>query len=202
MATDEEVLSGSEPGSAGTAVFVIPIPDGMAATDFAARLREAVPDLAAGGALALDLAGQSEFGSLIGREGRTVRVEVSAPQRGDAARAAEQVRIALEDVPQLADVRDAFAGTQPLVELTLNRERIAQRGLHAAGDHQRPQGFARWRGGNGAARDRSPHSHSGALRWHRQRGSHHRARCPRAGHAVRASSSTSPKHVHRSKWSG
>jgi HAE1 family hydrophobic/amphiphilic exporter-1 len=128
MATDEEVLSGSEPGSAGTAVFVIPIPDGMAATDFAARLREAVPDLAQG-ALALDLAGQSEFGSLIGREGRTVRVEISAPQRGDAARAAEQARWALEEVPQLADIRDAFAGTQPLIELTLDRERIAQRGL-------------------------------------------------------------------------
>lgn len=129
MATDEEVLSGSEPGSAGTAVFVVPIPDGMPASDFATRLREAVPDLAQGGALALDLAGQSEFGSLIGREGRTVRVEVSAPQRGDAARAAEQARLALEAVPQLADVRDAFAGTQPLVELTLDRERIAQRGL-------------------------------------------------------------------------
>jgi HAE1 family hydrophobic/amphiphilic exporter-1 len=128
MATDEEVLSGSEPGSAGTAVFVIPIPDGMAATDFAARLREAVPDLAQG-ALALDLAGQSEFGSLIGREGRTVRVEISAPQRGDAARAAEQARWALEEVPQLADIRDAFAGTQPLIELTLDRDRIAQRGL-------------------------------------------------------------------------
>jgi HAE1 family hydrophobic/amphiphilic exporter-1 len=127
-ATDEEVLSGSEPGSPGTAVFVIPIPDGMAATDFAAQLREAVPDLAQG-ALALDLAGQSEFGSLIGREGRTVRVEISAPQRGDAARAADQARNALVEVPQLADVRDAFAGTQPLVELTLNRERIAQRGL-------------------------------------------------------------------------
>jgi HAE1 family hydrophobic/amphiphilic exporter-1 len=129
MATDEEVLSGSEPGSAGTAVFVIPIPDTMDAPAFAEALRDAVPDLAAGGALALDLAGQSEFGSLIGREGRTVRVEVSAPQRGDAARAADQVRVALQELPQLADVRDAFAGTQPLVELTLNRDRIAQRGL-------------------------------------------------------------------------
>lgn len=128
MATDEEVLSGSEPGSAGTAVFVIPVPEQVDARRFADALRDAVPDLAQG-ALALDLAGQSEFGSLIGREGRTVRVEVSAPQRGDAARAADQVRVALEDLPSLADVRDAFAGTQPLVELTLRRERIAQRGL-------------------------------------------------------------------------
>lgn len=128
MATDEEVLSGSEPGSSGTAVFVIPVPEQMDAPRFADELRAAVPDLAQG-ALALDLAGQSEFGSLIGREGRTVRVEVSAPQRGDAARAADQVRVALQDLSGLADVRDAFAGTQPLVELTLQRDRIAQRGL-------------------------------------------------------------------------
>jgi hydrophobic/amphiphilic exporter-1 (mainly G- bacteria), HAE1 family len=47
------------------------------AARFANQLREALPDLAAG-MLALDLAGQSEFGSLIGREGRLVRVEVSA----------------------------------------------------------------------------------------------------------------------------
>ena len=46
--------------------------------EFANELRGALPDLAKG-ALALDLAGQSEFGSLIGREGRIVRVEVSAP---------------------------------------------------------------------------------------------------------------------------
>lgn len=128
MATDEEVLSGSEPGSSGTAVFVIPVPEQIDAPRFADELRAAVPDLAQG-ALALDLAGQSEFGSLIGREGRTVRVEVSAPQRGDALRAADQVRVALQDLSGLADVRDAFAGTQPLVELTLQRDRIAQRGL-------------------------------------------------------------------------
>ncbi len=128
MATDEEVLSGSEPGSPGTAMFVIPVPPRLDAPTFADQLREAVPDLAQG-SLALDLAGQSEFGSLIGREGRTVRVEVSAPQRGQAARAAEQVRARLQELPQLADVREAFAGTQPLVELTLERERIAQRGL-------------------------------------------------------------------------
>lgn len=128
MATDEEVLSGSEPGTPGTAVFVIPVPPKMAATAFADSLRKAVPDLAAG-SLAIDLAGQSEFGSLIGREGRTVRVEVSAPKPSDAARSADMVRASLAGLKTLADVRDGFAGTQPVVEITLLREQIAQRGL-------------------------------------------------------------------------
>lgn len=128
-ATDEEVLAGSEPGSPGTAVFVIPVPDQMDAPAFADALRESVPDLANAGTLSLDLAGQSEFGSLIGREGRTVRVEVSAVKREDGATAAEQVRLALRDIEGLADVRDAFAASQPIIELTLQRDRIAQRGL-------------------------------------------------------------------------
>ena len=50
-----------------------------------------VPDLAKG-ALAIDLAGQSEFGSLIGREGRVVRVEVSAARAEEAARWADSLR--------------------------------------------------------------------------------------------------------------
>ncbi|HRP07780.1 MAG TPA: efflux RND transporter permease subunit, partial [Gemmatimonadales bacterium] len=129
FATDEEVLSGSEPGSPGTAIFVIPVPDRMDAPRFANALRESVPDLAQAGALSLDLAGQSEFGSLIGREGRTVRVEVSAVRRQDGAEAAGQVRSALQEIDDLADVRDAFASSQPIVELTLRREAIAQRGM-------------------------------------------------------------------------
>jgi HAE1 family hydrophobic/amphiphilic exporter-1 len=128
-ATDEEVLAGSEPGSPGTAVFVIPVPERMDAPAFADALRGAVPDLAQAGTLSLDLAGQSEFGSLIGREGRTVRVEVSAVKREDGAAAAQQVRTALQDIEGLADVRDAFAASQPIIELTLQRDRIAQRGL-------------------------------------------------------------------------
>ena len=127
-ATDEEVLSGAEPGSPGTAVFVIPVPPAMAATDFANKLRQAVPDLAQG-ALVIDLAGQSEFGSLIGREGRIVRVEVSAQKAEDAEAAANQVRTKLHEVKTLADVRDAFYGTQQVVEITLRRDRIAERGL-------------------------------------------------------------------------
>ena len=95
---------------------------------FADRLRAAVPDLAKG-ALALDLAGQSEFGSLIGREGRVVRVEVSAPRPEIAARWADTARQVLSGLTTLADVRDAFSGTQPSVEVTLERRRIAERNL-------------------------------------------------------------------------
>ncbi len=127
-ATDEEVLSGSEPGSPGTAVFVIPVPTTMKASVFADKLRAAVPDLAKG-SLVIDLAGQSEFGSLIGREGRIVRVEVSAQKLEDAEAAATQVRGALEKVKTLTDVRDAFYGTQHVIEITLRRDRIAERNL-------------------------------------------------------------------------
>lgn len=127
-ATDEEVLSGADQGSSATAQLIIPAPDGMSAAEFAQRLRAAVPDLAAG-RLAIDLAGQSEFGSLIGREGRIVRVEVSAARMEDAARWADSARAALQRLPDLADVRDAFATTQPIVEIGLQRDRIAQQGL-------------------------------------------------------------------------
>ena len=128
IASDEEVLAGADPGTPGTATFVIPVPDGMPAARFASQLRAAIPDLAQG-QLGIDLAGQSEFGSLIGREGRTVRVEVSAPRLTQSAADAARVRAAMDSVPTLADVRDAFAGTEPQVEITLLRERIAQRGI-------------------------------------------------------------------------
>jgi len=128
-ATDEEVLSGSDPGAPGEASFVIPIPSTMSSTRFADELRAGLPDLVQQGALSLDLAGQSEFGSLIGREGRSVRVEVSAARREDGPTAAAEVQAAMREVPGLADVRDAFAGEQPVVELTLRRDLLAQRGI-------------------------------------------------------------------------
>jgi HAE1 family hydrophobic/amphiphilic exporter-1 len=128
FATDEEVLAGAEPGSSSTAQLIIPVPGNDDAMTFADRLRAAVPDLAQG-ALALDLAGQSEFGSLIGREGRLVRVEVSALKQEQAERWADTVRTALRKLGTLADVRDAFAGTQDVIEVTLERQRIALRGL-------------------------------------------------------------------------
>jgi HAE1 family hydrophobic/amphiphilic exporter-1 len=127
-ATDEEVLAGADPGSSSSAQVLIPVPDGTDATRFADQLREAVPDLARG-SLALDLAGQSEFGSLIGREGRTVRVEVSAPKPDAAAVWADSAAAHLAAISTLTDVRQAFSGTQPSVEVTLERQRIAQRNL-------------------------------------------------------------------------
>lgn len=127
-ATDEEILAGADQGSSATAQLILPAPDGLSAGEFAQALREAVPDLAAG-SLSIDLAGQSEFGSLIGREGRIVRVEVSAARPEEAALWADSARAALQRLPTLTDVRDAFATTQPIVEVSLLRDRIAQQGL-------------------------------------------------------------------------
>jgi HAE1 family hydrophobic/amphiphilic exporter-1 len=127
-ATDEEVLAGADPGSSSSAQILVPVPDGADAGRFAEQLRRGVPDLAKG-ALALDLAGQSEFGSLIGREGRTIQVEVSAARAEEAARWADSARSRLAVLTTLADVRQAFSGTQPSVEVTLERLRIAQRNL-------------------------------------------------------------------------
>jgi HAE1 family hydrophobic/amphiphilic exporter-1 len=124
-ATDEEVLAGADAGSGATAQLLIPVPDGASASEFADDLRAAVPDLAQG-ALAFDLAGQSEFGSLVGREGRIVRVEVSANTPEIAAEWAEGARLALGRLESLADVRNAHAGTQPMIEIELERERLAR----------------------------------------------------------------------------
>ncbi|MFN8571001.1 MAG: efflux RND transporter permease subunit [Gemmatimonadaceae bacterium] len=128
VATDEEVLAGAEPGSSSTGQLIIPVPPGARAAVFAERLRSALPDLARG-ALALDLAGSSEFGSLIGREGRLVRVEVSARLLEDAERWADSARARMRTVAELTDVRDANQGRQPVVEVAFARDRIAQRGL-------------------------------------------------------------------------
>lgn len=127
-ATDEEVLSGADPGSSSTAQLIIPVPEGEDAARFAEALRVRVPDLAAG-ALALDLAGQTEFGSLIGREGRLVRVEVGAARLATSAAWADTVRIAMATLPRLSDVREAQRGTQPMIEISLERQRIAERGI-------------------------------------------------------------------------
>ncbi len=127
-ATDEELVSGAEPGGPGYAQLLLPVPAGSVARAFADRLRARVPDLAQG-RLAIDLAGQSEFGSLIGREGRLLRVEIASPDRRTTARWADTARTLVAAIPGLTDVRDAYAGTQPVVELGLERERIALRGL-------------------------------------------------------------------------
>ena len=127
-ATDEEILAGADPGSSATAQLIVPVPASADAAEFAQQLRAKLPDLAKG-ALAIDLAGQSEFGSLIGREGRLVRVELSAPTLVESQRWADTVRRALQTVPSLTDVRDAFAATQPIVEVSLERARMAERNI-------------------------------------------------------------------------
>jgi len=128
LATNEEVLSGADPGTSASAQLLIPVPDGKSAAPFAESLRRAVPDLA-NGRLALDLAGQSEFGSLIGREGRLVRVEVGARTLAESQEWADSARVRVQAVRSLTDVRDAFSSTQPIVEITLERTRLAERGI-------------------------------------------------------------------------
>ena len=127
-ATDEEILAGTDPGSSARAQLIVRVPRTMSASDAAQRVRTALPDLAQG-ALAIDLAGPSEFGALIGREGRTVRVELSAPSLAASQRWSDSVRLWLRGVPGLADVREAYAATQPVTELSLRRARLADRGL-------------------------------------------------------------------------
>ena len=128
VATDEEILAGADPGTSATAQVIFPVPASMNAQRLVERLRTAVPDLAQG-ALALDVAGSSEFGSLIGREGRIVRVEVSARTVDEAEFWADSVRARMRALRSLSDVRDAQEGLQPVVEVTLERDRIAERGL-------------------------------------------------------------------------
>src|SRR5439155_8919844 len=101
---------------------------GKNAEEIADAIRKNVPDLAAG-FLALDIAGQSEFGSLIGREGRLVKVEVSGRTLEESQRTAAAVKARVEKIPTLADVRNQFATTQPIVEIQYDRERIAKRGI-------------------------------------------------------------------------
>jgi len=139
LATDEEVLAGASPGSSATAQMLMPVPPGMRAAAFADALRRAVPDLAAG-QLALDLAGQSEFGSLIGREGRLVRVEVGARTPEASHAAGDSVQRRLRQVPGLSDARDAYAATQTVINVTLDRARLAQRHIDVAAVQQALQG--------------------------------------------------------------
>jgi len=129
VATDEEILAGADPGTSATAQLILPVPDGKGAAEFADEMRTALPDLAGQGMLALDVAGGSEFGSLIGREGRIVRVELSARTYDEASRWADSARSLMRGLTSLSDVRDAQEGMQPVVEVTLHRQRIAERGL-------------------------------------------------------------------------
>ncbi len=131
QATNEEVLAGESPGSSATAQLLIPVPPGGDGGALAARLRARLPDLATG-ALALEVAGQSEFGALLGRAGRAVRVELSSATAEAARPWADSVRGVLRALPDLADVREAYAADQPVVEVALERGRLAERGIPPA----------------------------------------------------------------------
>ena len=81
VATDEEVLSGAEPGSAGTAVFVIPVPDGRwrrrALPMHSARRCPTSPTVRS---RSTSRDSRSSVRLSVAR-GALVRVEVSAPKR-------------------------------------------------------------------------------------------------------------------------
>lgn len=124
-ATDEEVLAGSAPGGPNQATAILAVPARSSAAEFSAHLRRDLPHLAQG-ALTLDAAGQGEFGALIGREGRTIRVEVAAPSATATASLADTVRRLMAGIPGLADVREAYQGLQPLVEIEVQRDRLAR----------------------------------------------------------------------------
>jgi HAE1 family hydrophobic/amphiphilic exporter-1 len=133
LATDEEVLGGSDPGSSASAQVIIPAPDGKTAVQVAEEIRRQLPDLAGAGYLSLDVAGESEFGALTGREGRLVKVEVEAATYAESQRVADIVRERMAKLATLSDVRNAFATTQPIVEIESERDRIAEHGLTPAG---------------------------------------------------------------------
>jgi HAE1 family hydrophobic/amphiphilic exporter-1 len=128
IATDEELLSGAEPGSSATSQLIIPAPEGKTAEALATAIRKAVPDLA-NGYLSLDVAGQSEFGTLIGREGRLVKVEISGRTLEESRLRADTVQKVLAKIAGLVDPKHEFATTQPVVEIQFDRDRIAQRGV-------------------------------------------------------------------------
>jgi len=132
VATDEEVLSGAEAGSSATAQILVPVPSGRDARRFADALRRAVPDLATG-ALALDLAGQSEFGSLIGREGRLVRVEVSALKQEQAERWADSVRAELPTFRASASMSWAAAGAASTISAARRQRGSCGSGMKVVG---------------------------------------------------------------------
>ncbi len=124
-ATDEEVLAGAEPGSPATRHFIVPVPAVMTAQAFADSLRARRPRPGPG----------RHPGT---RPRRPVGVRFADRPRGPhrAGRGLDRQARGrrrrgrsgphdLRTIPGLADVRDAFAGTEPVVELTLRRDRSA-----------------------------------------------------------------------------
>jgi multidrug efflux pump subunit AcrB len=123
IATDEEILAGSEPGSSSVGQLIIPVPSGADASRFGDQLRAAcrtwrrAPWHSTWRAIGIR---QPD------RPGRPAdRVEIARPSQQQAELWSDSVRNRLRGLKTLADVRDAYAGTQEVVELTL--ERIASR---------------------------------------------------------------------------
>ena len=129
VATDEEVLAGAAPGSSATARVLLPVPHGRSAAGLLRGLRLALSDLIASGALTLDPGGYSEFAALFGRETRTVRVLVQAPEDALTRTWSDSVRRWLREIPTLTEVRTAYDTAHPVEVLTLRRDRVARLGL-------------------------------------------------------------------------
>ena len=160
--------------------------DGRADID---EIRRRLPDLAEAGYLSLDVAGQSEFGALTGREGRLVKVEVEAPTYAAVAEAADVVREKLAKLTTLSDVRNAFATTQPVIEIQSERDRIAEHGLTPGGVAAAMSGALGGLAAGDLRADRSPHADHRALSRVGERGPRRRAGHVRrrdAGLAARA----------------
>jgi hydrophobic/amphiphilic exporter-1 (mainly G- bacteria), HAE1 family len=127
-ATNEELLSGADPGSRGTAAIILPVPPSMTSRDFARGVRNAVPELT-DNVLNLDFAGQSEFGGLLGRNGRLVRVELAVPPGSERHAWVDSIVTRLRESRALSDVRIANASSRSEIELRFNRLRMAQLGI-------------------------------------------------------------------------
>ena len=117
-------------GSSATAQLFVRCRRDETRRRFADRLRAARAGPGAGRARARSRGPVGIRQSLIGRRG------AAGPRRGAArprstSRSAGPIRRArcLRGIKTLADVRDAYGGTQPVIEVTLERDRLAQRGI-------------------------------------------------------------------------
>ncbi len=199
-ATDEEVLSGAEPGSPGTAVFVIPVPKGMAAAEFAdqaarcrARPGQGRTGDRPGGPVGVRLADRSRGADRAGRglrpearrcRGRGGSGSHRAPGRQDARRRARRL------------LRHAAGGGNLPAPRSHRRAWPVDRG-----HRQHHQGRARRRPGERHARNRSSHADHGPLRRGVERESRNR-HCRRPCRAFRWGNwSMSRRRVPRSRSS-
>ncbi|MES3034953.1 MAG: efflux RND transporter permease subunit [Gemmatimonadota bacterium] len=129
FASDEEVLGGSDRGGSNVAFAVIPVPEGRTGQWLSDNLRKSLPAFAKS-SLTFDKAGQSEFGALVGREGRVLRVEVSATTLLGADMWSDSIMQIMRTLPELADVRLAGDERQSQIEVELDRDKLTRLGLN------------------------------------------------------------------------